>query len=206
MYGKAISKAVLEKEFIEYLNQITPKRDFLDLFEESVFNTWNENGMKLKTSAQKYEIQLSSLKETRQRIFEMREDGSYTAEEFQERKEEIENKILAIKISLDETRIDQFDIEGVLAFAAKFISDLGRQWFDLSISYARFQKMVFPDGISYRRNEGFGTPRLGLIYELNQTCGVDKSQVVHLTFIDWNQIFEELKQWRDLEENLSLAA
>jgi chromosome segregation ATPase len=118
---------------------------------------WNRQDLDLKTEAQNYEKQLAVLDEKRKRIFEMREDGSYTPEEFKERKEEIENQIMAIKISLSETRIDQFDIEGVLSYANNFIADLGRQWLDLATSHSRFQKMVFPEGISYKRNKGFGT-------------------------------------------------
>jgi hypothetical protein len=118
------------------------------------------------------------LEERRERIFEMREDGSYTPEEFKECKDEMENQIIAIKISLSETRIDQFDIEGVLSYANNFIADLGRHWLDLLTSHSRFQKMVFPEGILYKRGEGFGTARLGLSYELNQTCGADKSLLV----------------------------
>ena len=74
---------------------------------------------------------------------EMREDGSYSFEEFRERKEETDNTIMAIKISLNETRIDQFDIQSVLSYANNFICNLGRQWLDLANSHLRFQKMVF---------------------------------------------------------------
>lgn len=114
----------------------------------------------------------------------MREDGSYSLEEFRERKEEVENQIMATKISLSETRIDQFDAEGVLAYARNFIKNLGRQWIDLSQSHFKFQHLVFPEGILYKRDEGFGTARLGLIYELNQTCGAQKSQLVALRGIE----------------------
>ena len=85
---------------------------------------------------------------------------------------------MAIKISLSETRIEQFDIEGTLSYANNFILTLGRLWFDLAKSQLRFQKMVFPDGISYSKKDGFRTTSLGLIYELNRTCGIEKSLVV----------------------------
>ena len=178
MYAKGINRKDLERDFVEYLKQVTPNKDFLDLFKATVLDFWEEKGKDFKMDAQKYERQLAVFEEKRKRIFEMREDGSYTPEEFKERKEEMENQIMATKISLDETRIDQFDIEGVLAYANNFIANLGRQWIDLSASRLRFQKMVFPEGISYTRGKGFGTARLGLIYELNQTCGADKSLLV----------------------------
>lgn len=203
MFGKAISKQKLENDFIDYLNEITPKKDFLDLFEKAVLKTWRAKGIDFQNEAQNYERDLASLQEKRRRIFEMREDGTYTAEEFRERKEEIENEIMAIKISLSESRIEQFDIESVLSYANKFITNLGRQWFDLESSHCRFQKMVFPEGISYKRNEGFGTARLGLIYELNRACQDEKSLAVLMKLTGWNRIREELKGWRDLRESTS---
>ena len=124
------------------LNNITPKKEFLGFIQDDGFGFMGRKRLRLQSEAQKYERQLAVLEEKRKRIFEMREDGSYTPEEFRERKEEIENQIMATKISLDETRIDQFDIEGVLSYANNFITNLGRQWLDLSASHSRFQKMV----------------------------------------------------------------
>lgn len=39
-------------------------------------------------------------------------------------------------------------------------------------------KLIFPDGIAYTKNKGFGTARLGLIFELNKTSGGKKSDLV----------------------------
>lgn len=200
-HGKGFNRIEFEKCFIEYLNSITPKKKFLDSYKKTVLDLWKEKGLEFKKEAQNYERQLTILEEKRKKIFEMREDGSYTPEEFRERKGEIENKIMATKISLDETRIEQFDVEGVLSYATKFIANLGRQWLDLAVSHSRFQKMVFPEGISYIQNIGFQTTRLGLIYELNRSCGTRKSLVVDCSLIGWNQIVAELRQWRDLRES-----
>jgi DNA invertase Pin-like site-specific DNA recombinase len=206
MYGKVINKNKLESDFVKYLDRITPQKAFLNFFKDTVLDFWNDKGANIKTEAQKYEKHLAILEEKRKRIFDMREDGSYTPEEFKERKEEIENAIMTTKISLSESRIDQFDIESAISYANKFISSLSRQWLDLAVSHSRFQKMILPDGISYTRNIGFGTSRLGLIYEINQTSCTDKSLVVDYVFNHWNQIIMELKTWQDLEESFHLAA
>ena len=93
-YGKSISKKILEREFAEYLKSITPNNEFLECFKATVLDLWDEKASSFKDEAQKYEKQLCVLKEKRNRIFEMREDGSYTAEEFRQRKEEIENNMV----------------------------------------------------------------------------------------------------------------
>lgn len=179
MYGRTIPKTVLEKEFTSLLGKITPKEDFLALFKQTVIDLWEERGESFDLEAKKYEKHLEILKEKRKRIFEMREEGSYTKEEFTERKEEMENEIVSTKISLSEARIEQFDVESALTYATNYSKNLKRQWIDIPDSLRpRFQKLVFPEGISYKKNEGFGTATLGLIYAINECSDGSKSQLV----------------------------
>jgi len=183
LFGRSIPKETIENEFLEYLEKITPKEKFLNVFKATVLDLWQEKGKRFESEATKYEKRLEMLQSKRKRIFEMREDGSYDKEEFRERKEGVEKEIAATKISLSESRIEQFDIEGALTYATNFIGNLGRQWFDLPPQLRpRFQKLVFPEGIPYDRAKGFGTAKLGLIFNLNrQYLGkkfTKKSQVV----------------------------
>ena len=179
MFGKGIARDTLHKEFAKHLKKITPKQTFLVVFKETVLDLWREKGKSFELEGQKWERQLSILQEKRKRIFEMREDGSYSKGEFQERKEQIENEVAAAKISLSESRIEQFDLEGALAYATNFIDNLGRQWFDLPTQIrSKFQKLVFPEGITYQRDKGFGTAKLGVIYDINRQFVGNKSLIV----------------------------
>ena len=84
-----------------------------------------------------------------------------------------------------ECRIDQFDIEAALAYAIAFLRNLGRQWFDLRPeTRPRFQRLLFPDGIPYTRNKGFGTAKLSVIFELNQQFSGSKYHTVDLVGIE----------------------
>ena len=167
MFGKSMRKADVENAFIAYLNKITPKLEWLSLFKGTVIDLWKEKAKLFELDVGVAEKRLKALEAKRKRIFEMREDGSYNQDEFIERKEEVENEIVVAKIALDEARIEQFDIETAVSYATAFISDLGRQWFDLSPKLRpRFQKLVFPEGVWYDKENGIGTTKLGLIYTL----------------------------------------
>ena len=179
MYGKTIKKEILEKEFLGLLETITPKTKFLEVFKASILDIWQEKGKLYENEAKKYGKQLIQLEERRKKIFEMGENGSYKPEEFRERKTEIDNQMATIKISMSENRIDQLDIEATLTFANNFIANLGRQWFEASPALRqRFQRLVFPEGITYNREKGFGTAKLGYIYEQNRIFLSGKSPVV----------------------------
>ncbi len=185
MFGKCISKETLEKEFIQYLEQITPKEKFFAVFKETVLDLWEEKGESFELDAERYEKQLATLLEKKTRIRDLLEDGTYNNEDGKERLAEVENQIMATKISLSEARIEQFDMEAVLTYATNFIKNLGRQWFDLAPQLRpRFQKLVFPEGLPYSRTSGFGTAQLGLIYELNGHFLAQKSQAVDLRGIE----------------------
>ena len=143
-----------------------------------------------------------TLDERRRRVFDLYESGAYAREEFRERREEVENQIAAAKISLSECRIDELDVEGVLTYATTFIGNLPRQWFDLPQELRpRFQRLVFPEGIPYERTQGFGTAKLGFIYQLNLQFSGRKSHMVPLRGFSWNQLMEELKEFQQLKED-----
>jgi len=182
-YGKSIPKLELEKEFIKYLKKITPKEKFLTAFNETVIDLWKEKGHTFELEAKKQANNLIDLGLQKKNIHEFLENGTYTQEIFKERIGEIENRIAATKISFNEAKIEQFDIEAVVIYATKFMSDLGRQWFDLSPQLRpRFQKLVFPEGLPYSKINGFGTAKLGLIYEINRQSHGNLSSMVCLLY------------------------
>ena len=122
---------------------------------------------------------MATLKERRQRVFDMREDGSYTKDEFQERRDAIDMEIAAVKNSITVSQPDGFDPVAALEYASDFLAALGRSWSELlPQGRARFQRLVLPQGIPYDRNSGFGTTTLGLIYELNQRFSASDSRNV----------------------------
>lgn len=198
-YGKSVPKQIIENDFLNYLKRITPKEKYLKNFKEAVLEVWKEKGRSLALDGQRHEKRVREFELKRKRIFEMREEGSYSKEEFLERKQEVENEIAATKISLSESRIDGLDLEGAIKYAENFSRMLDRQWLDLSPHLRhQFQKLVFPEGIPYDKKKGIGTPKLACIFELNQLSDSSNSPLVDLVRFNWNKILEELKELQKL--------
>lgn len=196
MYGKGIAKNILEKEFINLLEKITPKEKWFNVFRDSISDLWKERSKQFDTEVKRNEAYMLILETKKKRIFEMREDDSYTKEEFQNRKVEIEEEIESCKIALNTHRTDGFTIEKVLIYATDFIRSLAQKWLIMTISQkVRFQNLVLPEGIPYQKNIGFGTAKLGYIFELIQSFSVPKSSSVDLVGFSWNRFTEELKEW-----------
>jgi len=156
-HGKCIAKDKIENEFIEYLEKIAPKQKWFEVFKQTVLDVWEEKGRSFKLDADSYEDKLNAFLEKKKTIQDCIEDGTYSREDGRERLAEVENQITAMKISLR------------LTYATNFIKNLGRQWFDLPAQLRpRFQKLVFPAGLPYSAVSGYGTTKLGLIYEINR--------------------------------------
>jgi site-specific DNA recombinase len=185
LLGKVIAKEDLEKDFMAYLDKVTPQKEFLAIFNASVLEEWKDQGQLFESQAILHEARLKVLQTKKKQVYTMRENQEYNAEEFKARKEEVENEIITENISRSESRIDQFDMEAALAYANHFITNISRQWFDCSPQLrARFQKLVFPEGIVYYRKEGFRTAKLGYIYTLNQQFFAQKSHMVDPTGLE----------------------
>ncbi len=171
----------------------------MDLLRETVLDLWEEKRGDLETDSQKYKKQLSVLETKRERIFEMREDGSYTKEEFLERKAEMDNQMATVRISLSESTIDQFDIEAAITYATKFVSDLDRQWVDLRDELKpRLQKLIFPEGIPYFKGKGFATTDLSLMLATQKTVRNRRSNVVTYCIEHWNTLIQQIKHWSEI--------
>lgn len=73
----------------------------------------------------------------------------------------------------------------VLVNAKSFITSLSNYWDNLDINVKpRFQKYLFPNGITYFRNRGFRTVDLALTFRLNQDFVETNSTVVDPTGLE----------------------
>ena len=55
---------------------------------------------------------------------------------------EKQSRLAVEKLSRNEAKIYQYDVEGLLTYSDRFADDLGRQWFDLPPQLClRFQKL-----------------------------------------------------------------
>lgn len=198
--GKVIPKKTLENEFQHHLKKIAPKEKFIVMFNRTIMEGWKKRVQYARSAKTQYNTELSVLENKRKKIFELKEDGTYTKGQFRERLDAVEIQLAAKKIERNETSIDQLNIEAALLYASQFMRNIDRQWFDLKPdNRLRFEKLVFPEGIPYVRGKGFRTTKLGCIFELNQQFDNSKSLLVDLTRLHWNQIIEDLAVFAEME-------
>jgi hypothetical protein len=139
------------------------------------------------------EQEINRLEEKRNIIYEMREDGSYSREDFLKRKKQIDDEIDNTNYKM--SRMNEIDRnrDRVIQRATHLLYDLAGEWRALTDDRKRmFNHIAFPEGIPYKRNFGFRTPKFSCILDKIKDLRDSKVSIVAPRGKNLNQIKVEL--------------
>jgi site-specific DNA recombinase len=164
--GKQVSenKEAVHREFLDRLRLIHFSEEKLSLFREVVLKRWE---LEYKDARQqRREIDKTSEKledEKDELIRNLSKTGQL--ERSKRVVDKIDRELVALQIQRGQLHEEELDREAIVGYAINFIRDLAKLWEDASPQHKlRFQKMVFPQGITYDFGVGFGTAKLGLCF------------------------------------------
>ncbi|HEY6906260.1 MAG TPA: recombinase zinc beta ribbon domain-containing protein, partial [Ignavibacteriaceae bacterium] len=199
-FGHTIRKEDLEKVFVDLLYRITPKTELLNLFEAVVVSSWESQHVAVKQERKHYDQELSKLQTQKDNLLQMRVRGEISKEEFLIMKERIDNTITGIKISSNESQIEELNVEIIIDNAKKLIGNVAEQWKEMNPSQKhRFQKLVLPHGITYNKNSNaLGTAVLSPVFKLNDEFAGSSSDLVAWVGQNWQGMIADLKDLSDL--------
>ena len=76
-------------------------------------------------------------------------EGAIDKETYQSHLARVEEELTLARIDRYDAEIDEFDIEGTLAFAEHLVSHSSRLWIEAELDQRqRLQKLFFPEGLS----------------------------------------------------------
>jgi site-specific DNA recombinase len=178
-----IPKNQIETDFVRYLQAMVPKPEYLRLFREIVLDVWKQRHSEAQNTRQSLQRSLDSLLTKKDRIVDafvhrgVLDQRTYTRQAAQ-----LDEEIALAECALHDARLDELDVEGVLNFAEYFLGNAARLWVEASIEQKqRLQKLLFPSGVTYSRERGFGTAEIAVIFRLLQAVGGQKSREVSPT-------------------------
>ncbi|RJQ36868.1 hypothetical protein C4552_03200 [Candidatus Parcubacteria bacterium] len=179
--GLNIIREDLEDMFVALLGQIAPKERFLQAFRIILLDRWENQRQTLSKAREFYEQEMKRLEMRKDRLLQMRMNGEISREEFTSNKDSIENQIVGLRISQNESAIDELDAEAVVNFGTRFIADISNNWVaatDIKVKQ-RIQNVVFPEGLTYDKTAGaFCTAVLSPVFELSQRFTGNESGLV----------------------------
>lgn len=178
----------LHAEFIDLLDQVRPAAHVQKLFKHIVLREWNnevKDSHKLVDAIRNEERVLNQKKS---RVIDLYIENKLTDEQKAQKLDEIENDLTKIRIRQSEVDYELADKELIIDGALLFMSHPGKFWNLAPIEVKkRIQDTVFPDGLMYDCDKGFGTAKLASSYLLIQEIalsGDSNSTLVAATGIE----------------------
>ncbi len=162
-----VRRQTLESAFLNYLAELKPCTDFLALFEATVMDVWESQRAETVTLVISLERQLKTLEEKR----EFLEDAflyKRTIDEgtYRRQGEKLTAEIVSKQIELNEAKIEEFDVEGAVAFARHMLENAATLWNGFAPAQKeRFQEVIFPAGVTFFGGK-FGTTATNPIFNV----------------------------------------
>ncbi len=204
-YGQAVARKELHDKFFELMRKITPRENFLKLFEASFIEVWNNKRTYVGLEKKRVERELKKLQSRRSQLVEMRMNNEISKDEFTKFRDALDNQIALLQLS-EKNEIEELDAERTVSQAIEVIQDIATLWQDTRSPGQphRLQKLVLPEGIVYDRSSGqFRTAVLSPIFKLNDDFTSKKSDLVAEVGKNLNRIWQSVKQLAEFFKELS---
>jgi hypothetical protein len=174
-----LPKESLENSFLSLLALVQFKSEYLKMFRAVVEDVWKERGEQSKQAVTLASKTLDGFKNDRERLIDAVVENRISKEIYEERLERLDEKIAFANIALHDASIEEMEIDTLLAFAERVLSDTSRLWLESDAEQRQsLQGIVFPDGLVYSHEAGFGTPVTGLLFMGLEAISSDSSSLV----------------------------
>lgn len=198
--GTAYGRDRTESNFVSHLNRFNYTDDIKDALRTAIDLTIEDREKSSKTQMRQLERRLLELQGQEIQIGEKNLKGLYkddvTARML--RKNETEQK--QVSSDLADLQLTIYDTGDVLDFGLNKLSGIGYTWQEIDDVYikVRFQKWLFPVGISYN-GEKFGTSQMPLCVSIKNDLSEEKSLLVSPERLFWNTLYRGIL---DLDKKL----
>jgi site-specific DNA recombinase len=185
--GKPVSvdREQLHTEFEKLLKAIRPNKRQLLLFKKIVLSRWNEECKDLKERKKQAAKNLELLDTKRQNVLDLFIEGRLSDKEKDEQLAKVETDRVALRLKHSEIDQEVDNREQVIDIAIDFMTNVSNYWRTAPLELQRrFQNLVFPDGITYEFENGFGTAKMSKSYEVIQDMDVKNPSMVAATGIE----------------------
>jgi hypothetical protein len=174
-----IPKVDLDKAFCDLLGDLSDvARVNLTKFRRKVLEKWySKKGDALDDQCRLKE-RLKKLERQRKTLLDKLVDGTIGDDVYKVKEKQLSLDIALVKSQRNDSKLDEFEIEEALNSAEFILNNPERLWIDANAEIRqRFQKLLFPDGLSYTKADGFGTGVSCCVYELLGQIGTDMSDM-----------------------------
>jgi site-specific DNA recombinase len=174
-----VSKEKMECEFVALLLRCQLDPTYLKLLTAIVMDVWKLRAEHARQSLSMATKKLSELSERKNLVVEALLYRRISQDVYDDQMDRLEQELVLAEMVQHDARLDELEIEAVLAFAKHVLGNIARLWMDAGVeSRLRLQRVVFPDGLTYSAEAGFGTPISSSFFNLSEEFGCMDSSLV----------------------------
>ena len=161
--GFRISRDNADYLFSEYLKSFEMKRDAINKIFNDAKTFFEEKRGENKNIVANIKRDITTLEAKKKKIEDLAIDGTFDKETYHERIDETKEEIISKQILLHDYESKVLNIDELVDYGKKVVSNLSYFWLNLDTSKKRnFQEMFFPEGI-YLENGEFRTTQMSSI-------------------------------------------
>ena len=162
---KSIPIADVEYALINLLKELTPKKENLEYFLDTIQRTYHERLSRLNKIRNEADAEIESLKALRKTIVEKNLAGVYSDEIFKEQNAAIEDRIARALVVKEDNTLKDYNIDALLNFIKTILADLGETYKRASLGQIKvILGAIFPDGLTWDYT-GTLHPKISPLYQ-----------------------------------------
>jgi len=181
----SITKADLERGFVEFLERMQPKPQYMKLFTAIVLDVWKEKQAQNITLNASLRQHLEDLNQRKDRLDEtFIYEKAIDRETYDRQLDKLNEQIMLAEMQERDAKLESYDVDAVLNFAEHVMLNAARLWTEFSNDQKqRLQKVLFPQGVTFAGGE-YGTAKTCLFFNLIPQSEQTKTRMATLPGIE----------------------
>jgi hypothetical protein len=141
----------VEASFLTHLETLRPDPDYVRLFNAIVLDAWRAEQARRRDIGA---LRAQRVRDLKTRLGRLEEafifERSIDHGVYERQRDKLGEELAIAELELNDSRVDEADVEGVLGFATHLLMNLGRVWFDASLTQRQqIQRVIFPEGLPF---------------------------------------------------------
>lgn len=163
--NESVPRDKVEQDLTDLLRKITPTTQCLELFIALLRRNYMKRIVILKKRKEEADTELTKLYSQRQTLIEKNLAGIYPDEIFKEQNAIIEEKIISVRATKDDSLLQKYNLEETVKFMKSFFVDLGNTYLKSSLTQKKaLLSSIFNSKLSWSY-PGFSNSQISPIYQ-----------------------------------------
>jgi site-specific DNA recombinase len=152
-------KEKLEGAFVDELARLQPSAGYMRLLKDTVVKVWKERQSAVQTDLQAAEQARQKLQKKLDRLDEaFLFERSIDIDTYDRHADRVREQMTLLKIDEHTSKLEEMDVEGILAFAERVLPRAADLWVQASLDQRqRLQQLFFPQGVAFDGKGFVGT-------------------------------------------------